>query len=130
MRLFKTHTLTFTFEADGYYNRDGEWTTGTLSTQNIQGSLQSMRRGSDLQKLGFTTKQLPEGYRTEDVRSFYTQGSVDMLDENNGLSPSTTVIDGKNFKVWKVRVNTGFGLRMEHSVVILLKQPQANAGGW
>ena len=130
MRLFKTHELTFTFEADGYYNADGEWTTGTLTTKTLLGSLQSMRRGSDLHKLGLSSKQLPDGYLVEDAKAFYTQGSVDMLDEDNDTSPAITTINNKTYKVWKMRVNTGFGLQVEHSVVILLKLPKANSGGW
>lgn len=130
MRLLRTHSLTFTFEADGYYNNDGEWTDGSLTTKTILGSLQSMRAGSDLQKLGVTTKQLPEGYLVEDARAFYTQGDVDMLDEDNGTSPAKTTINNKVYKVWKVRPNTGFGLRVDHTVVILIKEPRANSGGW
>lgn len=130
MRLLKTHQLTFTFEADGYYNNDGEWTTGTITTKPLDGSLQSMRRGSDLQKLGVSTKQLPDGYFAEDAKAFYTKESVDMLDEDNDVSPSTTIINNKTYKVWKIRDNTGFGLAADHYVVILLKLPKANSGGW
>jgi len=130
MRLLKTHELTFTFEVDGHYNADGEWTTGTITTKTLLGSLQSMRRGSDLHKLGLSTTQLPDGYLVEDAKAFYTQSNVDMLDEDNDVSPSTTTINNKIYKVWKMRDNTGFGLKVDHSVIILLKQPKANSGGW
>ena len=130
MRLFKTHTLTFTSGSEGYYDNDGEWQDGAKTTKDVLGSLQNMRAGGDLQKLGSSSKQLPEGYLVEDAKAFFTQSSVDMLDEDNSTEPATTIINNKTYKVWMVRTNTGFGLQADHTVVILIKPPRINSGGW
>jgi len=130
MKLFKTHKLTFTFETGGEYNLDGDWTDGVKTNRDIWGSLQSMRKGSDLMKLGSITQQLPEGYHAQDAKAFYTKEDVSILDADNNVSPAETVINNKTYKVWRSRDNTGFGLAADHWVIVLIKKAKANSGGW
>ena len=130
MLLLKTHTLTFTSQSGGFYNDDGEWTDGTLTKTVLKGSLQSMSSASRLKKTGLSTNAFPDSYSTTDVKGFYTQQDADVLDEFSNTVPSTTVIDGKSYKVWAKSSNTGFGLMSDHTLIILIRELKSNAGGW
>lgn len=124
MRLLKTHTLTFSLPSgEGYPGLDGIWVHPAPTTDDIEGSLQAFKKGTE-------TLVLPDGYRTEDAKVFFTDIDIPTQNEFSAEQAATTVIKGREYTAFDKEDNTGFGLAADHYKVLLIREPQPNGDGW
>lgn len=122
MKLLETHTLTFSIPTANTLGTDGRWTEGTPTSLIVKGSLQSFKRGKK-------SLVLPEGISISDSRLFYTQTKVSAPDDIDIQAAPTTLINGKTFVIYDEEDNTGFNLKSNHYLYLLIRQDKLTAGG-
>ena len=102
-------------QGDGRYER-GEWKEGNKETFLIKASVQ----GSDAEVM----QTLPEGYRTEECYTLFTDTKLNTSKEKS--KPDIVIIDDKNFQVIKVTAWQNLQDINHFEIVVIKENKDAN----
>lgn len=125
IKLFKTHSLTFTrypaLADEDQYDINGKFLGRADPTPipNVKGSLQPWRRA-------ITRDELPEGVTAKDLRMFMTQTELLSANEFTNQPADETEIDSVPYIVHHVEPWVGYGLKSDHYRVFLLRKDKLN----
>lgn len=115
MQLMKKNLLEFTKYSPPTLLTSGKYTTNSGDVIEVLGNLQPTGHG-------LSTVKLPEGFKTQDSRIFYTKELLTPVSEYTKEDGDTTSIGEVGYVVFNSGDWEGYQLIPDHYAVILIKK--------